>query len=139
MPEARLVSHYMVRNPLCALPWQPVSFVRQQMLEYSYSYLPIRMSKMGSGDGGEFEWKILSDRNVAFYVQDVLSDGRKARLVKSVKEAIDGGLIAVCAVTCKPDELVSKISRDVHEHGVLLIVGDDEADLLGIVTSFDLL
>jgi hypothetical protein len=30
-----------VRNPVYAEPWQPVGFIRQQMLANSYSYLPV--------------------------------------------------------------------------------------------------
>ena len=38
--------NYMTRNPVCAHPWQPVSFIRQTMLENSFSYIPVYMKKM---------------------------------------------------------------------------------------------
>ena len=34
------VSDFMVRNPVCASMWQPLSFIRQTMLVNSFSYLP---------------------------------------------------------------------------------------------------
>jgi hypothetical protein len=40
MTDMKMVSQYMVRDVVCAQSWQPISFVRQQMLAYSYSYLP---------------------------------------------------------------------------------------------------
>lgn len=40
--DARLmkVSDLMIRNPICTDLWQPLSFVRQQMLLHSFSFLP---------------------------------------------------------------------------------------------------
>lgn len=39
--QATSVGDYMVRDPLCAFPWQPINLVRQQMLANNFSYLPI--------------------------------------------------------------------------------------------------
>jgi hypothetical protein len=36
-----IVSDFMVRNPVCAEAWQPIGFIRQQMLANSYSFLPL--------------------------------------------------------------------------------------------------
>src|SRR4051812_47052457 len=33
-----IVVDFMVYNPLCGEPWQPIAFLRQQMLANSYSY-----------------------------------------------------------------------------------------------------
>ena len=35
------VSDFMVRNPVCASMWQPLSFIRQTMLTSSFSCLPV--------------------------------------------------------------------------------------------------
>lgn len=40
--DGKNVSDYMVRDPVCAHLWQPVSLVRQQMLTNSFSYLPVQ-------------------------------------------------------------------------------------------------
>ena len=40
MPSEPKVSDFMVRDAICAAHWQPISFVRQQMLANSFSYLP---------------------------------------------------------------------------------------------------
>jgi hypothetical protein len=55
--DATIVADYMVKAPLCAYSWQPLSFVRQQMLANSFSHLPIR-----DADG---KWYLLSDAAVA--------------------------------------------------------------------------
>jgi len=41
MNDANLISDYMVRSVVFADLWQPLSFVRQQMLANSFSYLPV--------------------------------------------------------------------------------------------------
>lgn len=41
--KSKKIGDYMVRNPVCASEWQPVSFVRQMMLENSFSYIPVCM------------------------------------------------------------------------------------------------
>ncbi|MFN5396047.1 MAG: hypothetical protein ACK5C4_00275, partial [Pseudanabaena sp.] len=51
------VSDYMVRNVLQASLWQPLSFVRQQMLSNSFSYIPFLNENN--------EWSFLSDRDIA--------------------------------------------------------------------------
>lgn len=40
MASATLVRDFMVRNPVEAKLWQPLSFIRQTMLANSFSYLP---------------------------------------------------------------------------------------------------
>jgi hypothetical protein len=46
-PKDFLVSDFMVRNPIQAELWQPVSFARQLLLINSFSYLPILMEESG--------------------------------------------------------------------------------------------
>ena len=43
--EEPRVSDYMVRNPLFAELWQPIGFIRQQMLANSFSFLPVLKGK----------------------------------------------------------------------------------------------
>ena len=46
MSNASTVGEFMVREPICASFWLPLSFIRQQMLKNSYSYLPLRNVSM---------------------------------------------------------------------------------------------
>src|ERR1035437_4038369 len=40
--DSPVVGDFMARNPICAELWQPISFVRQQMLANSFSFLPVK-------------------------------------------------------------------------------------------------
>src|SRR5260370_30348891 len=55
MSELHQVSDFMVRNPVCAFVWQPLSFIRQTMLVNSFSYLPVLVE-----NGGNIEWRLIS-------------------------------------------------------------------------------
>ena len=62
----------MVRSPVTAEPWQPLSFVRQLMLTNSFSILPVLMP-----DG----WRVVTDAQVAAYLRAGAGpDDRKRRL-----------------------------------------------------------
>ncbi len=70
----------MVRSPVIAEVWQPISFVRQAMLTNSFSFLPVFI------DG---TWKLLSDHFVAYYLHKAASKTqRRALMAKSVQKAI---------------------------------------------------
>ena len=50
------VSDFMVRDPVCAYPWQPLSFIRQKMLLNSFSFLPVCVDYKDEKD-----WWVVSD------------------------------------------------------------------------------
>ena len=84
-----LVRDLMVPNPVCAEMWQPLSFIRQTMLENSFSYLPVRTSV-----DPQAPWKLVSDASLARYLR-AASEGEemKKRLVQSLAEAeLAGGI-----------------------------------------------
>jgi len=54
-----IVRDFMVRNPVCAEMWQPVGFVRQQMLANSFTYLPALKDS---------QWYVISDAAIAIYL-----------------------------------------------------------------------
>ena len=70
--NATNVGDYMVRDPLCALPWQPISLIRQQMLANNFTYLPI-------WDDGVHKprWRLISDHAVAKYLRSATSKNGK--------------------------------------------------------------
>lgn len=130
MPHAKTAGDYMIRGPVIAEPWQPLSFVRQTMLAHSYSYLPVRI------DAGP--WELVSDHALAVYLGD---NERPKRLRETLEDAKAAGLKLVPAETTTSTELVSNlrsrmsatpmlVTRDASGHG---------DDLLGILTAFDLL
>src|SRR5258708_23556055 len=45
---------FMVKNPVCAYLWQPLSFIRQTMLVNSFTYLPV-----AAGEGERASWRMI--------------------------------------------------------------------------------
>ena len=131
MSKASTVGEFMVREPLCASFWQPLSFIRQQMLKNSYSYLPLLPE-----NEGQPSWSLVSDYHVAQYLRQ---GDRKARLAKTLKSAKTDGLELEPADTCF--ENTSVVDALEKSKGKPLIVIDKEhpGRLVGIVTSFDFL
>jgi CBS domain-containing protein len=125
-----VVTDFMVRNPVCAEPWQPVGFIRQQMLANSYSYLPM------FGDDGN--WHVVSDAAVARFVgPERKGEGRRRRLASALREASVSLMEATFV-----DERASlhDAFNRLNEAPVLLVKNSaDPKGLLGILTAFDLL
>jgi CBS domain-containing protein len=128
------IADYMVRDPVCAGDWQPISFVRQQMLLNSFSFLPVQLDL-----NGQTAWYLISDSALASYIRAANGNGqRRALLERTVLEAVKDRLLRVDHAT-----LVSTDTpiRDVLEKysGQPLLVVDGSNRMVGIVTAFDLL
>ena len=136
------IKDYMIRRPVCAESWQPVSFVRQMMLENSFSYIPVYMKKKKCAEEGS--WHIVADYHIATYLQ--FSGCRKKLLAKSIEEAIGSNRMArEEAFTACPNETIQTVlERYVLElrqgKPILVVKKRDNCDeLLGIATAFDLM
>jgi CBS domain-containing protein len=127
------IRDFMVHNPVCAELWQPVSFIRQVMLENGFSHLPFEDSSAPRG------WKVLSERDVAIYLRSVNAGERKKRLVKSLADAIEDGLSLSCEVKiCNGEDPVSAEAEKLTG-APILVLRKGTTDLIGILTSYDLL
>lgn len=121
---------YMVRTPVCAELWQPLSFLRQQMLANSFTYVPILR---------EMEWWLVSDYHLARYLR---SGCRRHRLAETVEDALRDGehhLTVESAITCNKDATVSEVLKKSNGRTVLVVDSDHKDRLLGIITPFDVL
>lgn len=133
-----IVGDFMVRSPICAQLWQPIGFIRQQMLANSYSYLPV----LGSGG----IWFVVSDASVARFLGEDREGHRKSQLAKSLSEGFreDSGLLVRAAVL-PADAKLAEALEVLKAQSVMLVMNkartDSPAgdDLLGILTAFDLL
>ena len=138
--KATTIADFMVRGPICALPWQPISFVRQQMLANSFSYLPMQW-EMEQGT----TWKLVSDFHIARFLRTPGNPGskeRKRRLAKTVQDAADEGALeledaASCSTRTTVEEALPLFSGDGRP--LLIHHQDDPYRLMGIVTAYDLL
>lgn len=137
MSDATAVGDYMVRNPICAQMWQPISFVRQQMLAESFSYLPVLNGK---------QWCLISDQSVAQYIKLSEKDN-KERLMHTVEQVCndfkkEGVDLLIKAQTCCAKTPLKEIIGN-FDGKPLLVCRDGEPDepteLVGILTAFDLL
>lgn len=133
MSELHQVSDFMVRNPVCAFMWQPLSFVRQTMLVNSFSYLPVQVEKEGKAD-----WRLISDFRLGQCLRKngkVVKDGLMQRLEDAVKS---GQIELHPARTCGPQDKIEAVLRTSDGLPTLVLSPYNE-ELLGILTPFDLL
>jgi hypothetical protein len=133
MSELHQVSDFMVRNPVCAFMWQPLSFIRQTMLVNSFSYLPVPVEKEGKTD-----WSLISDFRLA---QCLRKNGKvvKEGLIQRLEDAVKSGQLKLdSAKTCGPEDKIESV-LPTSDGLPTLVVSPANKERLGILTPFDLL
>lgn len=127
------ISDFMVRSPVCAEPWQPLSVVRHNLLENSFSFLPLRP------DGDASSWLLVSDGALARVLRATDSpEERKRRLSATITEAVTAfDLQLEPAFVVAESDTVGHVLTKTADRPVLVL--DDQRRLMGIVTAFDLL
>jgi CBS domain-containing protein len=133
MEQAFLARDYMVRDPVCAFLWQPISAIRRAMLVNSFSFLPVAL------DGGPTVWKLISDYSVAAYLRNAQSTReRKTRLAKKLVDALEqDGIQLTDAPRCCPEDSITSVL--VKSEGRPVLLTGPNGELLGILTPFDVL
>ena len=136
MPSEPKVSDFMVRDAICAAHWQPISFVRQQMLANSFSYLPI----LWPADNNP-RWHVVSDVGVTRFLRSAISKAdRNRRLAITIGEAIRSGeLIISPARVSTADSNLNEIVATLEDVPIIIVAAENNTELRGIVTAFDLL
>ena len=134
------IGEYMVTHPVCAYEWQPISFIRQIMLENSFSHIPFYRKE---------QWHVISDLDVATIRHKEELDGRdqSKRLMDTLKCCIDSKKITLReARTVSPDRSVCDVLKCAGDQECaggngwpVLVKRDDCKELLGIVTPYDLM
>lgn len=126
--DSQVVGDFMVRNPVCAELWQPLSFVRQQMLSNSYSYLPV---KDATG-----RWCLVSDLEIAVHLGSN-HDQRKRRLAETLGSS---AIVLQPAKRCTADTALEDGIPVLDPRPVLVFLSDKEdQNPVGILTAFDVL
>ena len=131
MDDSNKVSDFMTRDVLVAHEWQPISFVRQQMLINSYSYIPLQRQVYGAP-----KWYLISDYNLARCMPSN-SKEKKIRYLQTIKELGDD-LEVEEAVLCEADSSVEEARSKLTSRPLLVTHGSDSREILGIITAFDL-
>jgi hypothetical protein len=124
-----VVTDYMIRNPVCAEHWQPIGFIRQQMLSNSFSSLPV--------SGGNGNWQIVTDIQIAAYLRQETSSKPRLKLLASTLEEATIQLWPAEFITeeTQLDDALSLLTK----HPILLVRSPIGNSLLGILTAFDIL
>jgi len=131
MSEASVVSQFMVREVVVAEQWYPISYVRQLMLKYAFSYLP-------SFDG--IEWRLVPEWAVAQFIRGAASiDEKKKRLLTQVGEASRSQLRTIETVPIVANTLVSEALKKIEDHPLLIVDEKDHTRLVGLLTASDVL
>ena len=121
------IGDYMARNPVCAHSWQPISFIRQTMLENSFSHLPFRMNA---------NWYVISDIDIAKFRWE--SDGNHR--MKEPLDCVVDKIELMLATPVPPGATVHQASESAKCNGwPILVANEDVEELLGIVTPYDLM
>ena len=129
-PATQCVSDYMVRNPICAELWQPLGFIRQEMLINSFSFLPV----------SERKCHLISDRAIAAYLRADESKWRKRRLAITLGNAIEESGIELTKAECLNERDTVAFAIGLLRDTPLLVRRKTDPEMLvGIVTAFDLL
>jgi len=125
----------MVQNPVCAELWQPLSFIRQTMLESSFSYLPVR------SDESATDWSFVCDIELARYLREAENDDMlEERLVESLAKAQKKTLrLSECKRLYNPEDPIGGILPKLDHLPVLVVRKEYPKDLVGIITAHDLL
>ena len=132
------VSQFMVRDVVEAKPWQPVSYVRQQMLKHGFSYLPVWFKD-------EKKWKLISEYAVARYLLRGCPDNkRNGRLSMTIEKAVKEGDDRMRLLSVKTICQEKKISDIMKCNGmgtepILVTNPGRQHELVGILTSSDIL
>lgn len=129
--DTRTVADFMVRGPVTAEPWQPLSFIRQRMLVDSFTYLPVHMAK---------RWWLVSDASLAAYLRGAADrETHRARLQEALEKTVaDGGIALTEAKVVAPNAPISEV-LDPLRGAPMLVISENTGELLGILTPFDLL
>ena len=121
------ICDYMVTHPVCVYEWQPISFIRQIMLENSFTYLPFFRRE-------EEAWHVISDLDVA-------KIRSKGEIECTLKCCIESENLTREATVLLPETPVCKVLEYPGDKVWPVLVRRDGCNdhLLGILAPFDLM
>ncbi len=128
--DCTTVADFMVKDVIQAELWQPLAFLRQQMLKNSFSYLPLWNLNQG--------WRPVSDHSLAVALR---RKGKREDLLGMTLEKA----IADCIINppearlVKPDEEIQDVLNLLNDRPILIQHPNKQDEIMGIVTAFDLL
>ncbi|MBM7845377.1 hypothetical protein [Herpetosiphon giganteus] len=135
MSNQDTVNAFMVSNVVVAEDWHPISFVRQQMLGNSFSYLPLFH---------EDDWYLISDYHIVKYLRFNLQSNnqRIERLSTSIKAALtdtNNQLYKEKANLCYIDTTILEVLEKNINKPFIVTCSNNRSRILGVITPFDIL
>lgn len=127
--NARCISDYMVRDPLCAFGWEPMSLIRQKMLTNSFSFLPVQNK--------DKQWCLLSDLEVAKFLKGSSDKEWDTRLATCLDDVAEIELLPTKFLSAGTE--IREAIKDFEGKPILVHSDKDKHQLIGILTAFDLL
>ncbi len=130
------VKDLMVSAPITAEKWMQLNMVRQQMLAYSFSYLPLFVNG---------KWQLLSENNIVSYLGPEITN-RNLKLAQTIEQALTSNeaISLIPAETCNKAYLIKDLIAvfKKNEGKPVLVVRENKNEpeqLIGMITPFDLL
>ena len=141
--KSERIKDYMTPNPVRAYAWQPVSFVRQMMLENSFTYIPVCIEEE---DTKNKTWHMITDYDIAKYLRAANNkDCLRELLARPIEEASKMMDLKKAYTACR-DKTVQDILGCTKGKPILVVKRgncderrDNCDELLGIATAFDLM
>ena len=141
--KSERIKDYMIPNPVRAYAWQPVSFVRQMMLENSFTYIPVCIEEE---DTKNKTWHMITDYDIAKYLRAANNkDCLRELLARPIEEASKMMDLKKAYTACR-DKTVQDILGCTKGKPILVVKRgncderrDNCDELLGIATAFDLM
>lgn len=128
MSGAKTVREFMIRDPICAELWHPLSAIRRTMLLNAFSFLPYQ-TQTGT-------WQLLSDSSLVRFMR-ASSTNRRKRMLMSLQDALNEGLQPTKPVVSQLNEPIERLAAAMRN--IPSLVFDKQDRLVGFITAFDLL
>jgi hypothetical protein len=136
-PGTETAGHFMVRTPVQASLWQPVSYIRQTLLENSFSYLPVWVSSDSESNG---KWMFVSDVALAGYLRSpTIQKKRRELMGERLGDLVANNRVLLAEAQCYAAHTPLTKIVDEYQGRPALVLGEQPKELLGILTPFDLL
>ena len=126
------VAEYMVESVVYARLWQTLRTVRRTMMENEFTHLPFE-------SGGQ--WYVVSAEALCIYSENHRG-ARNEVWSQTLREALQQEycrLEAPEAVLVERNECIHQATKRIKGQGMLLVRGECDSGIVGVVTPFDLL
>ena len=126
------VADYMVESVVYARLWQTLRTIRRTMMENEFTHLPFE---------NDDQWYVVSAEALCIY-RDNHGGAKNHVWSQTLREAWEHEccrLEAPEAVLVKRDECIHQATKKIKGQGMLLVRGECDRGIIGVVTPFDLL